>query len=165
MRVYVGVTRSALAAAKAAGELGPAPLGGHAVTPVLRESYATADAEELEYVALMAAADDCLPMLAAAPGEPRRRYVVACDVADDAVTHDVEGGPSGVVVTANVPWRDVRALHADDPAAEATIAAAAEAYAAAQAGDDDARFTVGEADGWELMWFATQEADDLLGDA
>lgn len=160
MRVYVGLTRSALAAARESGQIGPAPLTAYAVTPALRESYASADAEELEYVALMAAADSCLPLLAAAPGEPRRRYVAACEVPD--ATPDPEPGPSGVVVAAPIAWRDVQALHADDPDAAPTIAAAAEAYAAALAGDDDARFTVDEADGWELMWFATQEADDLL---
>jgi hypothetical protein len=161
MRVYVGLTRSALAAARDAGEVGPAPLAAHAVTPALRESYATADADELEYVALMAAADAALPLLHAAPEEPRRRFVVAADVPD--VTYDGEAGASGVVVASPIPWRNVQALHADDPAAAATVEAAAHAYAAAQAGDDDARFAVDEADGWELMWFATQEAGDLLG--
>lgn len=160
MRVYVGLTRSALAAAKAAGEVGPAPLAAHAVTPALRESYATADAEELEYVALLAAADSCLPLLAAAPEEPRRRYVVAADV--PSATPDTQAGPAGVVVPQPIPWRDVQALHADDPAAATVVEAAAMAYDAAMNGDDDARFTVDEADGWELMWFATQEADDLL---
>jgi hypothetical protein len=160
MRVYVGLVRSALAAARDSGEVGPAPLTAHAVTPALRESYATADAEELEYVALMAAADSVLPLLAASPGEPPRRFVVACDVPDAA--YDAEAGRSGVVLDAAVPWRDVKAVHADDPDAAPTIAAAAAAYAAAQAGDDDARFAVDEADGWELMWFATQEVGDLL---
>jgi hypothetical protein len=163
MRVYVGLTRSALAAARDAGEVGPAPVAAHAVTPALRESYATADAEELEYVALMAAADAALPLLHAAPAEPRRRFAVAAEVPDDAVTPDPEAGPSGVVVAAPIPWRSVQALHADDPDAAATIEAAAAAYHAALAGDDDARFAVDEADGWELMWFATQEAGDLLG--
>ena len=160
MRVYVGLTRSALAAARASGL--DAPLTAHAVTPALREFYATADAEELEYAALTAAADDCLPLLAAAPVEPRRRFVLACEVAD--ARPDPEPGPSGVVVAAPIAWRDVRAVHADDPEAAPTIAAAAAAYAAALAGDDDARFTVDEADGWELMWFAAQEVDDLLRD-
>lgn len=159
MRVYVGLTTSALRAARDSGVI-EAPLTAHAVTPALREFYATADAEELEYAALTAAADSCLPLLAAAPAEPRRRIVAACEVPEAAP--DPEPGPSGVVVPAPVAWRDVKAFHADDPGAAATIAAAAEAYAAAQAGDDDARFTVDEADGWELMWFATQEADQLL---
>lgn len=161
MRVYAGLTRSALVAARDNGAI-DAPLTAHAVTPALRESYATADAEELEYVALMAAAESCLPLLAAAPAEPRRRYVVACDVPD--AVPDPEPGPSGVAVPRPIPWRDVQAIHADDPEAAPVVAAAAEAYAAAQAGDDDARFTVDEADGWELMWFAAQEADDLLAD-
>lgn len=160
MRVYVGLVRSALAAARESGEVGPAPLAAHAVTPALRESYATADAEELEYVALMAAADSVLPLLAASPSEPSRRYVVACEVADAAP--DPQAGRSGVILDAPVPWRDVKAVHADDPEAAGTIATAAAAYAAAQAGDDDARFAVDEADGWDLMWFATQEVDDLL---
>jgi hypothetical protein len=159
MRVYVGLTRSALRAARDAGAI-DAPLTAHAVTPALREFYATADAEELEYAALTAAADSCLPLLAASPGEPRRRFVAACEVA--TATPDPEPGPSGVVVPDPIPWRDVKALHADDPAAAPAIAAAAEAYAAAIAGDDDARFTVDGADGWELMWFATQEAGELL---
>lgn len=160
MRVYVGLTRSALAEARRSGEVGPAPLTAHAVTPALRESYADADAEELEYVALMAAADSVLPLLAAAPDEPRRRYVVAADV--DAATPDAEAGRSGVAITAPIPWRLVQAVHADDPEAEPVIATAAASYAAAMAGDDDARFAVDEADAWELMWFATQEVDDLL---
>ncbi|HEX8002613.1 MAG TPA: hypothetical protein VF519_07945 [Mycobacteriales bacterium] len=161
MRVYVGLTRAALAEARRAGEVGPAPLAAHAVTPALRESYATADAEELEYVALMAAAESVLPMLAAAPDEPHRRYVLAADV--DEAAPDAQAGRSGVTLARPIPWRDVKAVHADDPGAAATVEAAAAAYAAAQAGDDDARFAVDEAEGWELMWFATQEVDDLLG--
>ena len=161
MRVYIGTTYDGLRELYRTSTLGPAPLLGHAVTPALRESYAEGDSEELEYVALTAAADACLPLIAASPGEPPRRYVAACDVQD--VTPDAEAGRSGVVVPQAIPWRDVKALHADDPEAAPTMAAAASAYAAAMAGDDDARFTVDEADGWELMWFATQEVDDLLG--
>ena len=160
MRVYVGLTTSALRAARDSGAI-EAPLTAHAVTPALRESYASADTEELEYAALTAAADSCLPLLAAAPGEPRRRLVAACEV--PAAVPDPEPGPSGVAVADPIPWRDVQAIHADDPEAAPVVAAAAEAYAAALAGDDDARVTVDEADGWELMWFATQEADQVLG--
>lgn len=160
MRVYVGLTRAALEAARDAGVIAT-PLSAHAVTPALREHYATADAEELEYAALMAAAESCLPQLAADPAQPRRRFVAACEVPH--AVNDPQPGPSGVAVAEPIPWRDVQALHADDPAAAPVVAAAAEAYAAAQAGDDDARFTVDEAEAWELMWFATQEVADLLG--
>ena len=160
MRVYVGLTHAALKAARDNGVI-DAPLTAHAVTPALREHYATADAEELEYAALMAAAESCLPMLAADPGERRRRFVAACET--EHAMNDPQPGPSGVAIAEPIPWRDVQALHADDPEAASVISAAATAYAAAQAGDDDARFTVDEADAWELMWFATQEVDDLLG--
>ena len=158
MRVYVGLTRSELAAARAEGVTGTA----YAVTPDLRESYAAGDQEELEYVALLAAAESCLPKLALLPDEPRRRFVVAVEVADGLVRRDEQAGPAGVLLQGPVPWSAAQAVHADDPAATGAVAAAANAYAAAQAGDDDARFTVDEVEGWELMWFATQEVDDLL---
>jgi hypothetical protein len=70
------------------------------------------------------------------------------------------GVASGLALTLVAVVEEKKVREAE---AAATIAAAAEAYAAALAGDDDARFAVDEADGWELMWFATQEADDLLG--
>ncbi|MEV1204656.1 DUF6912 family protein, partial [Microbispora rosea] len=65
MRVYLPSTIPALARVVAAGELGPAPLTGFAVTPALIEWYASGDTEELEYVALTEAARGSLRMLAA----------------------------------------------------------------------------------------------------
>lgn len=78
MRVYLPSTLPLLAAAVAAGEIGPPPLAGCAVTPALREWYVEGDAEELEYVALTAAAAASLELLAAderaaSPGCGRRR--------------------------------------------------------------------------------------------
>jgi hypothetical protein len=51
----------------------------------------------------------------------------------------------------------------DAPDAAPDIAEAAAALAAADAGDDDARFTVDGAEGHELLWYATQELPHLLG--
>ena len=42
--------------------------------------------------------------------------------------------------------------------------AAVAALAAADEGDDDARFTVDGAEGHELMWYATQELEFSDGD-
>jgi hypothetical protein len=42
------------------------------------------------------------------------------------------------------------------------VAAAATALAAAQAGDEDAQFTVDGADGHELAWYDVSELDDVL---
>ena len=56
MRVYLPLTLPALTTALKTGEVGPAPIMGFAVTPTLREGYASGDLDELEYVALTEAA-------------------------------------------------------------------------------------------------------------
>ena len=53
--------------------------------------------------------------------------------------------------------------HVDDTAAASQIAAAVAALPAADAGDDDARFVVDGAEGFELQWYATQELGFLAG--
>jgi hypothetical protein len=50
----------------------------------------------------------------------------------------------------------------DDPAAAADVRGAVEALAAADAGDEDAKFTVDGAEGHELGWYATQELSYLV---
>jgi hypothetical protein len=42
------------------------------------------------------------------------------------------------------------------------VAAAVAALPAAQAGDEDAQFTVDGADGHELAWYDVSELDDVL---
>ena len=69
MRIYIPSTIPLLDAACHAGEFGPAPQLAYAVTPALREWFASADDEELEYAA-MAQAGACLGR--AARGRPRR---------------------------------------------------------------------------------------------
>ena len=56
MRVYLPSTLPAVAEALRAGQLGPGVQHGFAVTPALREAYASGDTEELEYAALTEAA-------------------------------------------------------------------------------------------------------------
>ncbi|MYR58210.1 hypothetical protein GTY54_18880, partial [Streptomyces sp. SID625] len=92
MRVYVPLTLPGLAAAHAAGELGPEPLVAYAVTPALREWYVSDDLEELEYAALNRAALASLRLLAMDPEAPRRRVVVAVDVPDRAASADPDRG-------------------------------------------------------------------------
>ena len=67
MRVYLPATLPALAGVLRAAEIGPAPVLAYAVTPALREWYASADLEELEYAALMHAARASLRLLRADP--------------------------------------------------------------------------------------------------
>jgi len=50
MRVYLPATVSMLDSVLRDAEIGPAPVTAFAVTPALREWYASGDLEELEYI-------------------------------------------------------------------------------------------------------------------
>ncbi|WP_433328729.1 DUF6912 family protein [Spirillospora sp. CA-294931] len=161
MRVYLPSTLAALAAVHAAREVGPAPLAAYGVTPALREWYADGDLEELEYAALTAAARASLRLLAA--DGSARRVVLAAEVADEAVRWARDATDRALVeVTAPVPWQKIASGHVDAAEAEDDVRAAVAALAAADAGDEDARFAVDGAEGHELLWYATQELGDLL---
>ena len=166
MRVYLPSTLSAVAGLLRAGEFQPPPVRGYAVTPALREWYSSGDVEELEYAAMTQAARQSLRLLAADPTAARLRVVLAAELADDQVrgTSDFDE-PAEVTISGPVRLRDVVSGHVDDVAATAEIAAAVLALAAADAGDDDARFAVDGAEGHELLWYATQELADLPGSA
>jgi hypothetical protein len=167
MRVYIPTTLPGLAEAHRAGELGPGPLDAYAVTPGLREWYVSDDIEELEYAALVRAAQASLRLLATDPWASRRRVVVAVDVPDTAAVADpdrsLDAAALGEVrIRAAVPLSKAAAVHIDSADAEPEIAAAADALGAADLGDDDARFTVDGAEDHELMWYATQEIPHLI---
>ncbi|MBO0829996.1 MAG: hypothetical protein J2P24_19660 [Streptosporangiales bacterium] len=168
MRIYLPTTLPGLADLARCGALRPAPLDGYAVTPALREWYVDDDVEELEYAAMTAAARHSLRLLAAASpedsGVPPRRVVVAADVPDADVTPvgRSDSDPAAIRVGATVPFTSVVSAHVDDPHAQPDVAAAVRALPDADAGDDDARFTVDEAEAHELAWYAVQEIPDLV---
>jgi Family of unknown function (DUF6912) len=162
MRVYLPSTLPALAMALRVGQVGEGPLPGFAVTPALREGYASGDDEELEYAALIEAARASLRLLADDPKAPSRRVVLAAEIPVDQVSWDARARePGRVMVGAPVPIQRLAAAHVDDPEAGADVRSAAEALAAADAGDEDARFVVDGAEGHELGWYATQELSYL----
>ncbi|GGL72499.1 hypothetical protein GCM10010129_15270 [Streptomyces fumigatiscleroticus] len=168
MRVYVPLTLPGLAEAYKKGELGTGPLVAYAVTPALREWYLSDDLEELEYAALSRAALGSLRLLAADPGAPRRRVVVAVDVPDGAASADPDRGldPAAlgeVRVAGTVRLAKAASVHVDADDAETDVAAAARALPAAEDGDDDAQFVVDGAEDHELLWYATQEIPNLVG--
>lgn len=160
MRVYIPSTLPALTAALKAGEIGPPPMPGFAVTPALREGYASGDVDELEYIALVEGGRASLRLLAEDPDAPARRVVLAAEVSEDDIGRDGDHDhPAAVHVLSAIPLTDVAAGHIDGLDAADDVRAAVAAVAAADEGDDDARFTVDGAEGHELMWYATQELE------
>lgn len=150
VRVYLPLTFSGLLALRADG-LGPAPLTAYAVTPEVAAALPGADPEEHEFVALSAAADACLELLAGAPDVPLRRVVAAADVPDAAVAPapSPDAHPAEVAVTVPVPRARVAALLVDEAAASAAVRRAV-------AGDPAALDDV------DLLWFGLQELEDVL---
>lgn len=162
MRVYLPSTLPDLADILAKGEAGPPPLRAFAVTPALREAYASGDDEELEYVALLAAARQSLRLLDADQAAPRRRVVLAADVPDVEVSWQAyDDDSAAVLVGAPVPLAAVASGHVDELDAVPDVTAAADAIAAADGGDADASFTADSAEAHELAWYATQELEYL----
>lgn len=164
MRVYLPTTLAALGSALVAGQVGPAPVTGFAVTPALREWYVGGDLEELEYVAMTLASRASLRMLHDDASAPRRRVVLAAELPDAAITAtNGFGKPGEVTLTQPVGLDDVVSGHVDGTDAEADVEAASAALPAADAGDSDAKFVVDGAEGHELLWYATQELIYLIG--
>lgn len=168
MRVYVPATLPVLARVRDAGALSAVEAGqsgeriaAHAVTPAVREWYIEGDVEDLEYTALLEAAEAALALLAADPDAPRRRAVLAADVPDAMVT---PGGRfrSSVWVTGPVPVDRLVSVHVDEPEVADTVDAAVGALAAAEGGDDDAQFLIDEAEACDLLWYDVTELDHLV---
>jgi hypothetical protein len=159
VRVYLPATTNVLQALIADGRL-PEPQRGFAVTPGLREFYATseagADEEELEYAALLSAARASLRMLDVDPG--------AADVPDAAVQpiEDPDAERGEVRVSVPVTRAEVASAHVDGADAEDDVRKAVGVVLEADLGSDDAQFVVDQAEGHELAWFATQEIGPLL---
>lgn len=115
VRIFVPATVAGVAAARAAGEIGPVPLTAYAVTGMLRESFADGDEEELALVATEAAAWRSLGLLARAGFADGG----AADggAADGGVGADVAAGTRRVVLTADVEDAGVRPVPPDEPGA------------------------------------------------
>lgn len=169
MRIYLPSTLELLRAAVADLTVRPRSGLGFGVTDALRAEYPTAVEDELEYLALMDAARASLRLLAAdldlglaAGGAPEMRVVIAADV--DMVTPYPAGDRAALKLAGPVPWSDVAAVHLDGADAADAVRAAALAVDAADLGDLDADFTVGEAESRELAWYAPSEVVYLVAE-
>lgn len=164
MRVFIPATVAMLRSLSADGELTPLNGTAFALTPALRESYASGDAEELEYAAMLDAARASLRLLslelADEPESFARRAVVSADVDDVTLRPDLDY--SVVRLSGSVPMKVVAAVHVDTSEAEEAVRAAATVIDAADLGDPDAEFAIGGAEDHELAWYAPQELPFLL---
>jgi hypothetical protein len=155
MRAFIPATVPMLASWHAAGSVSAST--AFAVTPALRERYASGDTEELEYVALTHAARASLELLAEGGESPPCRVVVAADVPD--AVPDATAGHSVVKVGGAIPVTAVASVPADHADARAVIAAAVDALGVE---GTEAQYAVEDAEATELLWFATQEIPSLI---
>ena len=163
MRVYLPATSVLLRRLLDEGGL-TGPLVVYAVTPALREAYANADQEELEYAASLDAAKASLRLVVDEPQAAPRRIVLAADVPDAAGVPQADLGRSAVRLSVPVPFDRVASVHGAEAAAEAAVRAAVGVLKDADAGDEDAQFLVSEVEGYALLWYATQEVTELLSE-
>lgn len=164
MRVYVPATVWMLRGLVDDQQLQPLSGTAFALTPALRESYAVGEDEELEYAAMREAARASLRLISSEQGDDEkgelRRVVISADVENPTLRPDLD---SAVVrLSGPVGWKQVAAVHVDAGAAEEAVRAAAEVIDAADLGDPDADFVLGEAEDHELAWYAAQEVPFLL---
>ncbi|MBB4688564.1 DUF6912 family protein [Amycolatopsis jiangsuensis] len=160
MRIYLPATIAMLRDFEANGEFRARSGTAFALTPALREAYASGSDEELEYAALLDAARASLRLIGAEEkGEPRR-VVISADVENVTLRPDLDAAV--VRLDGPVPMSLLAAVHVDAAEAEEAVAAAAAVIDAADLGDEDAEFTLGDAEDHELAWYAPQELPFLL---
>lgn len=162
MRVYLPATLAMVRQLVVDGSLWPLNGTAFAVTPRLRESYAEGDEEDLAEVALHEAALASLRLLAMDTDSPLplRRAVLVAEVDDAKFRPDLD---DAVVRLGGLVGIDqVTAAFVDNAVAEPAVVAAISAIDAADLGDEDAELIVGDAQDYELAWYATQELPFLL---
>jgi hypothetical protein len=165
MRVYIPATLAMLEKLVVDGSVSAVNGTAFAVTPTLRESYAQGDDDELAEVALREAALASLRLLAAEPDIrksdlPPRRVVLVAEVDGASPRPDLDDAV--VRLSGPIGMDHVIAAYIDTSAAESAVVAAVEAIDAADLGDEDAEFIVGDAQDHDLAWYAPQELPFLL---
>ncbi|WP_040791769.1 DUF6912 family protein [Nocardia paucivorans] len=200
MRVYVPATLPMLRELVTERKLHAVGNTAFALTPALREAYASGDDEELSEVAMAEAARAALRLLATereavvgssdepdqdtdstdspdgeAPDEgnepaPRgdvfasgpiyRRAVIAVDVTGATLRPDLDDAV--VKLSGPISYERVASVHVDLADAEPAVAKAVDVIDAADLGDPDAEFVLGDAEDHQLAWYAAQELPFLL---
>ncbi|MGW6337170.1 DUF6912 family protein [Nocardia rhamnosiphila] len=141
-------------------------VGGTAfsLTPALREAYASGDDEELAEVAMAEAARAALRLLAeevhGSTTPMYRRAVIAVDVEGATLRPDLDDAV--VKLDGPIEYERIASIHLDLAEAEPAVAAAVDNVDAADLGDEDAEFILGDAEDHQLAWYATQELPFLV---
>jgi hypothetical protein len=164
-RVYVPATLAMLQRLVAEGEIDAVSGTAFAVTATLREAYTAGDDDELAEVAMAEAARASLRLLAAEDADGTetlgpRRVVVAADVDDATPRPDLDDAV--VRLDAAVPMSAVASVHVDLGEASSDVERAVAVIDAADLGDEEAEFVLGDAEDHELAWYAAQELPFLL---
>ncbi|BDT88733.1 hypothetical protein FMUAM8_44970 [Nocardia cyriacigeorgica] len=182
LRVYVPATVPMLRELVEQRELRAVSATAFAVTPALREAYASGDDEELAEVAMGEAARAALRLIAAerdavtealdAGDEPDaapaalpdapvyRRAVIAADVTGAKLRPDLDDAV--VRLSGPITYNQIASVHVDLADAEPAVAKAVDVIDAADLGDPDAEFVLGDAEDHQLAWYAAQELPFLL---
>lgn len=132
MRIYVPATLDELDAVTHAPDAARwtiAPRRAHAVTKELEAALPEEDAESLEYVAALNAADDSLALIAGRADAPHQRVIITVEVpdavvapADGDVPDDDDPVASEIQVTGTVEGVAIVCVHVDEPDAATDIA-------------------------------------------
>lgn len=186
LRVYVPATLSMLRELVDQRELRAINDTAFALTPALREAYASGDDEELAEVAMGEAARAALRLLAQEreaallhaedpgtegddPDSPAgtdysapvyRRAVIAADVTGTTLRPDLDDAV--VRLSGPITYKRIASVHVDLAEAEPEVAKAVDVIDAADLGDPDAEFVLGDAEDHQLAWYAAQELPFLL---
>ncbi|NKY55362.1 DUF6912 family protein [Nocardia flavorosea] len=164
MRVYVPATVSMLQDLVDKRELHAVGGTAFALTPALREAYASGDDEELAEAAMAEAARASLRLLAdevhSSTAPMYRRAVIAVDVTGATLRPDLDDAV--VKLDGPIEFKRVGSVHMDLAEAESAVAKAVDIIDAADLGDEDAEFVLGDAEDHQLAWYATQELPFLL---
>ena len=133
--------------------------GCAATSTLLAELGGQTGIEEAEFAALSYAGVSALLISSSA-----RRLVLAAELAPDQLT-DL-GSPFGEITIAGLSWPQVRAIFVDEPTASQAVTSARQAL-----GDGHGEPTLASAvdvpevsqllDGFDLLWFAPEEVDQL----
>jgi hypothetical protein len=91
---------------------------------------------------------------------PLRRAVVVAEVEGATARPDLDDAV--VRLSAPIAFTDVIAVYVDNADAEQAVVPAIEAVDAADLGDEDAEFIVGDAQDHDLAWYAAQELPFLI---